>query len=144
MMGIAAVAALLPREGLITSYAQVQAAQTAAGGAIYVMIAHGIITGALFFLVGVLYDRAHTRDLTAFGGLGARMPGYSGMFRLAVLASLGLPGRAGFIGALLVFVGVYPMFPLATVVAAVVLISTAAFLLWTIQRVLLGRLNTRC
>jgi NADH-quinone oxidoreductase subunit M len=143
MMGIAAVAALLPQAGLITSPAQVQAAQTAAGGAIYVMIAHGIITGALFFLVGVLYDRTHTRDLTAFGGLGSQMPGYSGMFRLAVFASLGLPGLAGFIGEFLVFVGVYPIFPLGTAIASVGLIVTAAFLLWTIQRVLLGPLNPR-
>src|SRR5207244_13139836 len=80
MMGIAAVAALQTRRGWVTFPSQVQAAQTAAAGAIYVMIAHGIITGALFLLVGVLYDRAHTRDLTAFGGMGARVPAYGGLF----------------------------------------------------------------
>jgi NADH:ubiquinone oxidoreductase subunit 4 (subunit M) len=121
----------------------VQAAQTALAGGYYVMIAHGIITGALFLLVGVIYDRTHTRDLTAFGGLAAQMPGYSGIFRLAMFASLGLPGLAGFIGEFMVFVGAYPIFPVHTVIAAVGLIVTAAFLLWTVQRVLLGPLNPR-
>jgi NADH-quinone oxidoreductase subunit M len=143
MMGVAAAAALQPEYGIGATPAQVQAAQTAVAGAIYVMIAHGIITGALFLLVGVLYDRAHTRDLTAFGGLGAQMPGYSGMFRLAMFASLGLPGLAGFIGEFMVFVGTYPIYPLGTVIAALGLVVTAAFLLWTIQRVLLGPLNSR-
>jgi NADH-quinone oxidoreductase subunit M len=143
MMGVAAAAALQPVYGIGATPAQVQAAQTAVAGAVYVMFAHGIITGALFLLVGVLYDRAHTRDLTAFGGLGARMPAYSGLFRLAMFASLGLPGLAGFIGEFMVFVGTYPIYPLATVIAAVGLIVTAAFLLWTIQRVLLGPPNPR-
>jgi NADH-quinone oxidoreductase subunit M len=143
MMGIAAAAALQDPRGLVDSPARIQAAQTALAGAYYVMIAHGIITGALFLLVGVLYDRTHTRDLTAFGGLAAQMPGYSGIFRLAMFASLGLPGLAGFIGEFMVFVGTYPIFPVHTVIAALGLIVTAAFLLWTVQRVLLGPLNPR-
>jgi NADH-quinone oxidoreductase subunit M len=143
MMGVAAVAALQPGRGWVTAPSQILAAQTAAAGAIYVMIAHGIITGALFLLVGVLYDRTHTRDLTAFGGLGSQMPAYGGMFRLAMFASLGLPGLAGFIGEFMVFAGTYPIFPLGTVISAIGLIVTAAFLLWTIQRVLMGPLNPR-
>jgi NADH-quinone oxidoreductase subunit M len=143
MMGIAAAAALLDPRGLVDTRERLEAAQTAVGGALFVMIAHGIITGALFLLVGVLYDRAHTRDLTAFGGLGAQLPAYSGHFRLAMFASLGLPGLAGFIGEFMVFVGSYPIFPTATIIAALGLIVTAAFLLWTVQRVLLGPLNER-
>ena len=142
MMGIGAAAAL-QSPALVSTPVQVQAAQTAISGAIFVMIAHGIITGALFLLVGVLYDRAHTRDLTAFGGLAAPMPAYGGIFSLAMFASLGLPGLAGFIGEFMVFVGTYPIFPAYTAIAALGLIITAAFLLWTVQRVLLGPLNPR-
>ena len=105
MMGVAAAAALQPEHGIGATPSQVLAAQTAVAGAVYVMIAHGIITGALFLLVGVIYDRTHTRDLAAFGGLGAQMPAYSGMFRLAMFASLGLPGLAGFIGEFMVVRG---------------------------------------
>jgi NADH-quinone oxidoreductase subunit M len=112
-------------------------------GSLYQMLNHGVSTGALFLLVGVLYERKHTRDLAQFGGLGARIPVYSGFFRLMAFASLGLPGLAGFIGEFLVFVGTFPIFPIPTVIAGLGLIVSAAFLLWTIQRVLLGPLNPR-
>jgi NADH-quinone oxidoreductase subunit M len=139
MMGVAAVCALGPNAD-----PQLQrSAQTAVSGSIFEMFAHGIITGALFILVGVLYDRAHTRDLAQFGGLGAQVPVYSGFFRLMVFASIGLPGLAGFIGEFMAFVGTFPLFPAFTVVAGLGLIISAAFLLWTIQRVLLGPLNPR-
>ncbi|MBI3911880.1 MAG: NADH-quinone oxidoreductase subunit M [Armatimonadetes bacterium] len=141
MMGIAAVAAVSPAHAASVGLdldAAARTAQTAASGAVYVMMAHGFITSALFFLVGIIYDRTHTRDLAAFGGLNARLPVYSGFFRFFFFASLGLPLLAGFIGEFLAFVGTFPLFPWMTAIAALGLIITAAFLLWTIQRVLLG------
>ena len=74
-------------------------------GAVYQMWSHGIVSPMLFLLVGVLYDRAHTRDIEGFGGLASFMPEYSGLTGLAFFASLGLPGLAGFVGEVLVFVG---------------------------------------
>jgi NADH-quinone oxidoreductase subunit M len=139
MMGVGAVCALGPN----ADPAMQRAAQTAVSGSIFEMFAHGIITGALFLLVGVIYERAHTRDLTEFGGLAAQVPVYSGFFRLMVFASLGLPGLAGFIGEFLAFVGTFPIFPVLTVIAGLGLIISAAFFLWTIQRVLLGPVNPR-
>jgi NADH-quinone oxidoreductase subunit M len=135
MMGVAAACSLEP--------GQEKAVQTALSGAIYEMFAHGIITGALFVLVGVIYERTHTRDLASYGGLTVQMPVYSGFFRLMMFASLGLPGLAGFIGEFLAFVGTFQLWPVPTVVAGLGLIISAAFLLWTIQRVLLGPLNPR-
>jgi NADH-quinone oxidoreductase subunit M len=139
MMGVGAVCALGPN----ADPALQRSAQTAVSGAIFEMFAHGIITGALFILVGVLYERAHTRDLSEFGGLTTQVPVYSGFFRLMAFASLGLPGLAGFIGEFLAFVGTFPIWPELTVIAGLGLIISAAFFLWTIQRVLLGPRNER-
>jgi len=137
MMGVA-TAAVLPTQPEARA-----AAETALSGAIFEMFAHGIITGALFLLVGVIYERTHTRDLSEFGGLGAQMPVYSGFFRLMVFASLGLPGLAGFVGEFLAFVGTFQVWPVPTIICGLGLIVSAAFLLWTIQRVLLGPVNPR-
>ena len=122
-----------------------QAAALAASGALYQQIAHGILTSALFLIVGVIYDRAHTRNLNAFGGLDVQMPAYSGFFRLFVMGSLGLPSMAGFIAELLVFTGALsiPSLRPYTIVAGLGIVITAAFMLWTIQRVLLGELKPR-
>ncbi len=116
---------------------------TALNGAQMQMFAHGIITGALFLLVGVVYERAHTRDLDSFGGLGARVPVFAGLFTLACFASLGLPGMAGFIGEFFVFRGAFPASILITALATIGIVVTAAYLLWTVQRVLLGPLNPK-
>jgi NADH-quinone oxidoreductase subunit M len=143
MLGIAAAAAVL---GGNPTQAQIQAAQAATSGAIYQMFAHGLLTSGLFFLVGIIYDRTHTRDLAAFGGLAQNLPEYSGFFRLFVFGSLGLPGLAGFIAEFLVFMGAFqisPEFRVASIISGLGIIITAAFLLWTIQRVLLGPLNPR-
>ena len=142
MMGVAAVAAVLtPTAGPDER----QAAALAASGALYQQIAHGILTSALFLIVGVIYDRAHTRNLNAFGGLDVQMPAYSGFFRLFVMGSLGLPSMAGFIAELLVFTGALsiPSLRPYTIVAGLGIVITAAFMLWTIQRVLLGELKPR-
>jgi NADH-quinone oxidoreductase subunit M len=110
----------------------------ALNGAMVQMFAHGVITGALFLLVGVIYERAHTRDLEKFGGLGARIPVFAGLFTVACFASLGLPGLAGFIGEFFVFRGAFAASILITGLATIGIVVTAAYLLWTIQRVLFG------
>ncbi len=115
----------------------------ALNGAMVQMFAHGIITGALFLLVGVIYERAHTRDLDSFGGLGARIPVFGGLFWVACFASLGLPPLAGFIGEFFVFRGAFAASVPITALATIGLVVTAAYLLWTIQRVLLGPLNPK-
>ena len=121
-----------------------QAAATALNGAVFEMVAHGIITGALFLIVGVLYDyRAHTRGVDEFGGLGVRLPVYTGISTMAMLASLGLPGLMGFVAEFLIFVGSFGIFPYFTAVALTGLVFNAAMFLWTIQRIFLGPLNER-
>lgn len=116
---------------------------SAINGAMLQMFSHGVITGALFLLVGVIYDRAHTRDLRMFGGLGAVMAKYSVLLCAACFGSLGLPGMSGFMAEFLVFRGAFPVYLLLTCLATIGLVVTAAYLLWTIQRVLLGPVNPK-
>jgi len=120
-------------------------ALTATGfnGAVLEMVNHGIITGSLFMLVGVLYDRAHQRDLDAFGGLGAKVPVYAGIVTVASFASLGLPGLAGFISEFLCFLGAFEVWKLHTVLSVAGLLITAAFFLRMLEKVFLGPLNQR-
>ena len=110
-------------------------------GAMLQMFNHGTITAMLFLLVGVLYDRAHTRQIDRFGGLAAQMPRYALVFGLAFFASLGLPGLSGFVGELLVFVGAFAAHRVIVAIALGGVIITAAYHLWALQRVLLGRWN---
>jgi len=120
------------------------AATTALNGATMQMLAHGVITGGLFFLVGVIYDyRAHTRGVGDFGGLGARLPVYTGVTMLMMLGSLGLPGLMGFVAEFLIFLGSYPVYPVLTVLALVGVVITVAYFLWTILRMFTGPLNPR-
>jgi NADH-quinone oxidoreductase subunit M len=121
------------------------AGMSAAGfsGAVFQMINHGIITGALFLLVGVIYDRAHTRDLSAFGGLAARLPVYFGLMALTCFASLGLPGLAGFVSEFLCFLGAFPMWKWQTTISVLGIIATAAFFLRMMQKVFLGAFNEK-
>lgn len=107
-------------------------------GAMYQMIAHGISSAGMFFMVGVLYDRVHHRKLEQFGGLFARMPVYSGLAMGIFFAGLGLPGLCGFIGEVLVVLSVWKYSATLAVIAAAVVILTAAYILWTLQRVYLG------
>ena len=107
-------------------------------GAMFQMIAHGISSAGMFFLVGVVYDRVHHRDLDKFGGLFAKMPGYSAMAMVIFFAGLGLPGLCGFIGEVLVVLSVWPFSKVLAIVSAAVVIFTAAYILWTLQRVFLG------
>ncbi|MBI2167818.1 MAG: NADH-quinone oxidoreductase subunit M [Candidatus Omnitrophica bacterium] len=112
-------------------------------GAMLQMFNHGVITGGLFLLVGVLYDRAHTRDLNVFGGLGARMSVYSGILIFFSLASLGLPGLSGFVSEFLCLLGTFPVYRTLTILSLTGIILAATYLLLMIQRVLLGPVNPK-
>lgn len=107
-------------------------------GAMFQMIAHGISSAGMFFLVGVVYDRVHHRNLDEFGGLFGRMPVYTGVSMVIFFAALGLPGLCGFIGEVLVVLSVWNYSQALAVIAAFVMILTAGYILWTIQRVYLG------
>ncbi|MDO8663154.1 MAG: NADH-quinone oxidoreductase subunit M [Candidatus Omnitrophota bacterium] len=116
---------------------------TGFNGALLEMFNHGIITGAMFLLVGVLYERTHTRELDAFGGLGAKMPVYAGFLTIFTLASLGLPGLSGFVSEFLSLLGAYPVFKLITIISVLGMVITAGYFLYMLQRVLLGKLNEK-
>ena len=117
--------------------------QNGFNGALLQMFNHGTITGGLFLLVGVLYDRAHTRDMGAFGGLGAKLPVYSGLLIFFSLASLGLPGLSGFISEFLVLLGTYQFSKGFTALSTIGIILAAAYLLLMMRRVLLGPFNSK-
>ncbi|MBI2826050.1 MAG: NADH-quinone oxidoreductase subunit M [Planctomycetia bacterium] len=107
-------------------------------GAMFQMIAHGISSAGMFFLVGVIYDRVHHRNLDEFGGLFAKMPVYSGLAFGIFFAGLGLPGLCGFIGEVFVTLSVWTYSQALAVISASVVILTAGYILWTLQRVYLG------
>jgi len=116
------------------------------GGCLFQMFSHGVITGALFLLVGVLYDRAHTREIAAFGGLGAKLPVYTGIFTLFGMASLGLPGMSGFVSEFMVFVGSYESIFVSkwiVILAVLGVVLTAGYILRMIQKMFLGQFNAR-
>jgi len=107
-------------------------------GAVFQMFTHGTITGLLFMMVGLVYDRTHTREISALGGLASRMPVIAVVFVIAGLASLGLPGLSGFVAEFLVFVGSFPVWRGATVVAVLTIVVTAGYILWLLERVFFG------
>jgi NADH-quinone oxidoreductase subunit M len=112
----------------------------AINGATLQMFNHGIITGALFLLVGVIYERAHTRDLAKFGGLSTMTPYFYGMMLVAGFASLGLPGLAGFWAEFFTFRGAFALVPLWAAFGAIGIVMTAVYILWRIiQNVFLGQ-----
>jgi len=121
------------------------AAFTAAGinGAVLQMFNHGTVTAMLFILVGVIYDRAHHRDIAGFGGLASHMPLYTGITGLAFFAAMGLPGMSAFISEVLVLIGAWQTHPLMTVLGAATAILTAGYMLWTFQRIYLGPVNDK-
>jgi NADH-quinone oxidoreductase subunit M len=118
-------------------------ALTASGwqGAYVQLFNHGAITSMLFLLVGVLYDRAHTREIDRFGGVASQMPRYAFAFGLAFMASLGLPGLSGFIGEVLVLLGAFPTYRALTAIAATGVVLAAAYHLTALSRVQLGKWN---
>jgi len=108
-------------------------------GAIVIMISHGISTGALFLIIGMLYERRHTREIAAFGGIARSVPMLSAILTLVALSSIGLPGTNGFIGEFLVLLGSFREFPVATGIATTGVIFAAAYLLWALQRILFNK-----
>ena len=108
-------------------------------GAMMVMLAHGLNTGGLFLCVGVIYERAHTRNITAFGGLASRMPRWAAYFMIFMFASIGLPGMSGFIGEFLVALGTWDYNPWAALLTFSVVIFAAWYMMWMFQRVVFGR-----
>ncbi len=110
-------------------------------GAIVQMVNHGLITGALFLLVGVIYERTHDRTIAKLNGLSAPMPVYMAAFGFFVFASVGLPGLSGFVGEFLTFVGAFATNPAVAVVATLVMVFAAGYLLWMFQRLAFGELT---
>ncbi len=110
-------------------------------GAIFQMLSHGLISGALFLCVGVVYDRMHTRDIAAYGGLVNRMPAYAAMMLLFTMANVGLPGTSGFVGEFLTMLAVFRVNTWVAIFAATGVIWSAAYALWLYRRVILGALT---
>ena len=114
--------------------------QQGVDGAIFQMISHGFISGALFLCVGVLYDRLHTRDIDAYGGIINKMPIYALIFMFFTLANVGLPGTSGFIGEFLTLVGIFKVNTWVALFATSGVILSAAYALWLYRRIVLGQL----
>ncbi|CAI8346777.1 MAG: NAD(P)H-quinone oxidoreductase chain 4 1 [Rhodospirillaceae bacterium] len=108
-------------------------------GAMFQMISHGLVSAALFFCVGVVYDRLHTREISAYGGVVDAMPRYAAFFMFMMLASVGLPGTSGFVGEMLVLVGAWEASHWVAILAATGLILGACYMLWLYRRVVFGR-----
>jgi NADH-quinone oxidoreductase subunit M len=104
-------------------------------GAVFQMVSHGVTTGALFLLVGVIYERTHDRLIAHMGGLNGKLPQYAALFGLFTFASIGLPGLSGFIGEFLVLLGTFRYNGLVAAVTTVVVIFSAVYMLWMFQRV---------
>ena len=107
-------------------------------GAMFQMISHGLVSAALFFCVGVVYDRLHTRDISAYGGVAAVMPRYAVFFMFMMLASVGLPGTSGFVGEMLVLVGAWKASTWVAFFTATGLVLGATYMLWLYRRVMFG------
>ncbi len=110
-------------------------------GAVFQMISHGIVSGALFLCVGVVYDRLHTRDIDAYGGLVEKMPRYAFAFMVFTMANVGLPGTSGFIGEFLTMIGVFQVNTWVAFFAATGVILSAAYALWLYRRIIFGALT---
>ncbi|MCM2273107.1 MAG: NADH-quinone oxidoreductase subunit M [candidate division Zixibacteria bacterium] len=114
----------------------------AIAGCMFQMISHGLITGALFLLVGVLYDRAHTREIAVFGGIGTKLPIYTGIMVFFSMAALGLPGMSGFISEFMIFIGAFSQLnPYLVGISILGVVLGAAYMLRMVQRVFLGEFN---
>ena len=110
-------------------------------GALMIMIGHGLSTSALFFLIGMLYERRHTRLIADYGGIAQVVPVFSIIFTITALASIGLPSLNGFVGEFLVLLGAFGRYPWATILATTGVIFAAAYLLWALQRIIYNRLD---
>jgi NADH-quinone oxidoreductase subunit M len=126
--------------GFVTMGIFAVTAQGIAGG-IFQMISHGIVSAALFLCVGVVYDRMHTREIAAYGGLVNRMPVYAFVFMVFTLANIGLPGTSGFVGEFLTLIGTFRINTWVATLATIGTILSAAYALWLYRKVILGKLE---
>ena len=110
-------------------------------GSIFQMLSHGVVSAALFLIVGVIYDRMHSREIASYGGLVHRMPVYAFVFMIFMLASIGLPATSGFVGEFLIFVGVFQVNTWVAMLGLIGVILGAAYMLWLYRRVIFGELN---
>ena len=112
-------------------------------GGILQMFSHGLITSMLFLIVGVIYDRAHTRCMDDFGGLANKMPIYTAFMAVAFFAAIGLPSMSGFVAEVLCFIGGFNTFPVLTIIAGSGIVIGAAYMLWALQKVFFGKINPK-
>ena len=138
LMGMAAVVAALAQNG--SNYA---AAEAGLSGAVFQMFNHGTISAMLFILAGVVYDRAHHREIAGFGGLAKQMPVYAGVTAIAFFAGLGLPSLSGFISEFMCFVGAFPVFRTIVIIGTLGILINAAYFLRAYQKIFFGQLNKK-
>jgi len=138
MLGMAAVIAAGTMYG-----GNQAAAQAGLNGAVFQMFNHGTISAMLFILVGVVYDRAHHRDIDGFGGLAKQMPIYAGMCMIAFFAGLGLPGFSGFVSEFMCFIGAFPVFKAIVIISTLGILLNAAYFLSAYKRIFFGELNEK-
>ena len=138
MLGMAAVIAAGTMYG-----GNQAAAQAGLSGAVFQMFNHGTISAMLFILVGVVYDRAHHRDIDGFGGLAKQMPLYAGMCMIAFFAGLGLPGFSGFVSEFMCFIGAFPVFKAIVIISTLGILLNAAYFLSAYKRIFFGELNEK-
>ena len=138
LIGMAAVVAASEANG-----ANLKAAQAGLGGAVFQMFNHGTISAMLFILVGVIYERAHHREIEGFGGLASQMPIYTGITAVAFFAGLGLPGLSGFISEAMCFIGAFPVYRGIVIASTIGILLNAAYFLWAFQRIFFGKLNDK-
>jgi NADH-quinone oxidoreductase subunit M len=110
-------------------------------GAMMVQLAHGLSSAALFLMIGMIYDRRHSRMLADYGGIARVMPLFSAFLMIAVLSSISVPGTFGFVGEFLVLIGSFGRYPVLTVVATLGVILAAVYMLWSLQRLIFNRLD---
>jgi NADH-quinone oxidoreductase subunit M len=110
-------------------------------GSIFQMLSHGVVSAALFLVVGVVYDRVHSREIASYGGLVHRMPIYSAVFMVFMLASIGLPATSGFVGEFLIFIGIFQVNTWVAMLGLIGVILGAAYMLWLYRRVVFGELT---
>jgi NADH-quinone oxidoreductase subunit M len=126
--------------GFVTMGIFAATAQGVAGG-IFQMVSHGIVSGALFLCVGVVYDRMHTREIAAYGGLVNNMPLYAAAFMVFTLANVGLPGTSGFVGEFLALIGTFKVDIWVATLATTGVILSATYALWVYRKVIFGTLD---
>jgi NADH-quinone oxidoreductase subunit M len=115
--------------------------ETGIQGALFQMISHGFVSGALFLCVGVVYDRMHTREIAAYGGLVNNMPKYAVVFLIFTMANVGLPGTSGFIGEFLTLIGIFQVNTWVALFATTGVVLSAAYALWLYRKVVFGALT---